>query len=68
MATFKLTDAVIRTDANEKSFARGQELYRNGAVSDAAIQGNILTGHCEGVQAPFYKVRAELDGGHAIES
>jgi uncharacterized Zn finger protein len=63
MTAIKLTDAIIRAGANEKSFARGQELYRNGAISDAAIQGNVLTGHCEGMQAPFYKVRAELDAG-----
>jgi uncharacterized Zn finger protein len=63
MTTLKLTDSVIRAGANEKSFARGQELYRNGAISDAAIQGNILTGHCEGAQSPFYQVRAELDAG-----
>jgi len=61
MTTLKLTDAIIRAGANEKSFARGQELYRNGAISDAAIQGNVMTGHCEGMQSPFYKVRAELD-------
>ena len=24
---------------------------------------DILTGHCEGMQSPFYKVRAELDAG-----
>jgi uncharacterized Zn finger protein len=63
MATIKLTDAIIRAGATEKSFVRGLELYRNGAISDTAIQGNILTGHCEGVQSPFYKVRAELDAG-----
>jgi uncharacterized Zn finger protein len=63
MTTIKLTDAIIRAGANEKSFARGLELYRNGAISDAAIQGNVLTGHCEGMQSPFYKVRAELDAG-----
>jgi uncharacterized Zn finger protein len=63
MSTFKLTETIIRATANEKSFARGQELYRSGAISDAAIQGNTLTGLCEGAQSPFYKVRAELDGG-----
>ncbi|MCI0391344.1 MAG: SWIM zinc finger family protein [Acidobacteria bacterium] len=63
LTTIKLTDAIIRAGANEKSFARGQELYRSGAISDAAIQGNVLTGHCEGMQSPFYKVRAELDAG-----
>jgi uncharacterized Zn finger protein len=63
MTTLKLTDAIIRAGATDKSFARGQELYRNGAISDTTIQGNILTGHCEGMQSPFYKVRAELDAG-----
>ncbi|MGH9834015.1 MAG: SWIM zinc finger family protein [Blastocatellia bacterium] len=63
MTTLKLTDAIIRAGASDKSFARGQELYRNGAISDTAIQGNVLTGHCEGMQAPFYKVRAEPDAG-----
>jgi len=67
MATLKLTDAIIRAGATEKSFARGQELYRNGAVSDVTIQGNILTGHCEDAQSPFHKARAKLDGGEAIE-
>ena len=63
MSTIKLTDAIIRAGANEKSFARGRELYRHEAISDAAIQGNALTGLCEGAQSPFYKVRAELDAG-----
>jgi uncharacterized Zn finger protein len=61
MKTIKLTDAIIRAGANEKSFARGQELYRHEAISKAAIQGQTLTGLCEGVQSPFYQVRAELD-------
>ncbi|HEX9000238.1 MAG TPA: SWIM zinc finger family protein [Blastocatellia bacterium] len=63
MTTIKLTDAIIRATANEKSFTRGQQLYRSGAIADAAIQANVLTGRCEGTQSPFYKVRAELDGG-----
>ncbi len=63
MTTIKLTDAIIRAGANEKSFARGQELYRNGAISGAAIRGAVLTGDCEGSQSPFYKVHAELDAG-----
>jgi len=63
MTTFKLIDSAIRAGASEKSFSRGQELYRNGAISDAAIQGNTLIGHCEGEQSPFYQVRAELGGG-----
>jgi hypothetical protein len=42
--------------------------YRNGAISDAAIQCNVLTGRCEDAQSPFYKARAKLDGGEAMGS
>ncbi len=63
MASSGLTEASIRAGASEKSFARGQELFRRGAVSDTAVQGNTLSGFCEGSESPFYKVRAELDEG-----
>ncbi len=63
MASSELTEASIRAGASEKSFARGQELFRRGAVSDTAIQGNTVSGLCEGSESPFYRVRAELDGG-----
>ena len=59
----KLTEAVIRAGAAEKSFQRGRELFRSGAVSNPAIQGQSLSGACEGTQSPFYKVRVELDSG-----
>ena len=63
MTIAKLTEAVIRAGANDKSFQRGRELYRGGAISNAAIQGHTLSGECEGNESPFYKVRVELDGG-----
>jgi uncharacterized Zn finger protein len=63
MASLKLSEAAIRAGATEKSFARGRELLRRGAVSRAAIQGRTLSGVCEGSEAPFYRVRAELDEG-----
>ena len=62
MTAAKLTEAVIRAGANDKSFQRGRELYRSGAISNAAIQGRTLSGECEGNESPFYKVRVELDG------
>jgi uncharacterized Zn finger protein len=58
-----LTEAVIRAGATDKSFQRGRELFSSGAISNAAIQGHILSGECFGNESPFYKVRAELDGG-----
>src|SRR5205085_3007979 len=63
MTITKLTEAVIRAGANDKSFQRGRELYRSGAISNAAIQSHTLSGECEGNESPFYKVRVELDSG-----
>src|SRR5215210_8655420 len=63
MTVPKLTEAVIRAGATDKSFLRGRELYRGGAISNASIQGRTLSGECEGGGSPFYRVRAELDGG-----
>lgn len=63
MTIAKLTDDVIRAGATDKSFQRGQELFRRGAISNAAIQGHTLSGKCEGSGSPFYKVRTELDDG-----
>lgn len=68
MASPKLTEASIRVGATEKSFARGRELFRRGAVSHTAIQGNTLSGTCEGTGSPFYKVRAELDDGGILSA
>ena len=57
----KLTESIIRAGADPQSFQRGQALYTRDAISNAAIQGNILTGDCEGTQEPYYRVRVELD-------
>ncbi|HKZ85283.1 MAG TPA: SWIM zinc finger family protein [Anaerolineae bacterium] len=57
----KLTESIIRAGADAQSFQRGQAYHRQGAISNAAIQGNILTADCEGTSEPYYKVRVELD-------
>lgn len=63
MATPKLTEAIIRAGAGEKSFQRGSELYRSRAISNTRIQGDTLSGDCEGTESPSYQVRVELDSG-----
>lgn len=63
MTAPRLTEVVIRAGANDKSFQRGRELYRSGAISNASVQGHTLSGECEGNESPFYKVRVELDDG-----
>ena len=57
----KLTESIIRAGADAQSFQRGQGYYRRGAISNATVQGSLLSGDCEGTQAPYYKVRVELD-------
>ena len=61
MSRPKLTESIIRAGADTKSFQRGQEYYRRGAILDPAVQGNVLTADCEGTSEPYYKVRVELD-------
>jgi uncharacterized Zn finger protein len=63
MSLPKLTESMIRASASAQSFQRGQEYYEGGAISNTAIQGNVLTGECEGTSAPYYSVRVDLDEG-----
>jgi uncharacterized Zn finger protein len=52
---------MIRTATTPESFQRGKSYFEQGAISNAAIQGNVVSGDCEGTQSPFYHVRVELD-------
>ena len=61
MALPKITESMIRAGASPESFRRGEEYYREGAVSNAAIQGTLLSGDCAGTYAPYYRVQVELD-------
>ena len=57
MAIIKLSESMIRAVANGQSFQRGREYYENGAISNAAIQGNVISGDCEVTSAPYYRVQ-----------
>jgi len=61
MALPKITESMIRAGASPESFRRGEEYYRDGAVSNTAIQGALLSGECAGTYAPYYRVQVELD-------
>ena len=61
MALPKITESMIRAGASPESFRRGEEYYREGAVSNTAIQGALLSGECAGTYAPYYRVQVELD-------
>lgn len=61
MALPKITESMIRAGTSPESFRRGEEYYRDGAVSSTAIQGTLLSGECAGTYAPYYQVQVELD-------
>lgn len=63
-----LTESLIRVGASLESFTRGRELYQAGAISNAAIQGNVLSAHCEGTMEPYYRVTVELDDAGIAQS
>lgn len=52
---------MIRAGASPESFRRGEEYYRDGALSNTTIQSTLLSGECAGTYAPYYRVQVELD-------
>jgi len=61
MAVPKITESMIRTGASPESFRRGDEYYRDGALSNTTIQSTLLSAECAGTYAPYYQVQVELD-------
>lgn len=68
MALPKITESMIRAGAGPESFQRGEEYYRDGAISNTAIQGTLLSGECAGTYAPYYRVQVELDEAGIAET
>lgn len=68
MAVPKITESMIRAGASPESFRRGEEYYREGVVSNTAIQGALLSGECAGTYAPYYRVQVELDEAGIAET
>ena len=59
---------MIRAGAGPESFHRGEEYYRDGAISNTAVQGALLSGECAGTYAPYYRVQVELDEAGIAEA
>ncbi len=64
----KITESMIRAGAIPESFRRGEEYYRDGAVSNTAIQDALLSGECAGTYAPYYRVQVELDEAGIVKA
>src|SRR5258708_7588133 len=61
MTILKLTESIIQALAAPESFRRGREYYEAGAIFNAALQGDVSLGECEGNSAPSYQVRVQFD-------
>jgi uncharacterized Zn finger protein len=57
----KITESMVRAGASPESFRRGEEYYREDAISNTTLQGALLSGECAGTYAPYYRVQVELD-------
>lgn len=58
-----ITESAIQSASTAASFARGYQLYREGAIFDTFIQGQVLTGRCQGSGAPYYQLQVKIDDG-----
>src|SRR5579883_1425946 len=62
-----IDDITIRNRVGERSFERGVQYFRAGAIFEARRQGATLKARCEGNRAIPYRVQATL-GGHGVVS
>lgn len=65
MSIPQLTEALIRQNADSKSFARGKDYYHEGAVIALVRRSEIIEAEVEGSDVEPYEVSARLlpDGG-----
>jgi len=59
----QLTDEDIRVRCTERSFERGEDYYRRGAIRNPLRQGRTLRALCEGSRYEPYRISIELDEG-----
>ena len=64
----EITESAIQSASSAASFARGYALYREGAIFDTFIQGEVLTGKCQGSGAPYYQLQVRIDDGGFIDA
>jgi uncharacterized Zn finger protein len=64
----RLTEAQVRGLASRKSFERGEDYFREGAVLEPFRQGAELRAECAGTEAEPYQVVAVLDESGVAET
>lgn len=64
----RLTETQVRRLASGKSFERGEDYFREGAVREPLRQGTELRAECAGTEAEPYRVVAVLDESGVAET
>jgi len=64
----QFTEVTVRQNTSPQSFERGETYYRNGAVDNLTLRGNILQAEVEGSQAPCYCVRISFESHSLAEA
>ncbi len=68
MSIPNLDETTLRYHATDKSFQRGEDYYRRGAVVDLCQRGNCLCGEVEGNEVEPYHINIEFDAGGVTET
>jgi uncharacterized Zn finger protein len=63
-----LSETDIRYHTTDKSFKRGEDYYRSGAVTDICQRGNCICGEVEGNEAAPYQITIQFDAGGVSEA
>ena len=63
MNIINLSETDLRDHTTDKSFKRGEDYYRSGAVTDICQRGNCLCGEVEGNEAAPYQITIQFDAG-----
>jgi uncharacterized Zn finger protein len=58
-----LSETDLSYHTTDKSFKRGEDYYRSGAVTDICQRGNCLCGEVEGNEAAPYQITIQFDVG-----
>jgi uncharacterized Zn finger protein len=63
-----LSETDLRYHTTDKSFKRGEDYYRRGAVTDLCQRGNCLCGEVAGTEDVPYQITIQFDAGGVSEA
>jgi uncharacterized Zn finger protein len=63
-----LSETDLRYHTTDKSFKRGEDYYRRGAVTDLCQRGNCICGEVSGTEDAPYQIIIQFDAGGLTEA